>query len=131
MEHTNEHLYFSNSLYRDFILPTILGSEDKEILYWAGKHVSRKYDLSDIDDLIEFFDMAQFGTLKVLKDRKHTAVFELSGQVVTDRLDSQSDEFSLESGIIAECLERQNGTPTEASATITKKHVVQITAQSD
>ena len=70
--------------------------------------------------------MAQFGTLKVLKDRKHTAVFELSGQVVTDRLDSQSDEFSLESGIIAECLERQNGTPT-----ITKKHVVQITAQSD
>ena len=39
--------------------------------------------------------------------------------------------FSLESGIIAECLERQNGTPTEASATITKKHVVQITAQSD
>ena len=128
MEHTNEHLYFLNSLYRDFILPTILGSEDKEILYWAGKHVSRKYDLSDIDDLIEFFDMAQFGTLKVLKDRKHTAVFELSGQVVTDRLDSQSDEFSLESGIIAECLERQNGTPTEASATITKKHVVQITS---
>ncbi|MDY5610601.1 MAG: DUF2507 domain-containing protein, partial [Lactobacillus johnsonii] len=56
---------------------------------------------------------------------------ELSGQVVTDRLDSQSDEFSLESGIIAECLERQNGTPTEASATVTKKHVVQITAQSD
>ena len=83
-------------------MPTILGSEDKEILYWAGKHVSRKYDLSDIDDLIEFFDMAQFGTLKVLKDRKHTAVFELSGQVAT-----------------------------EASATITKKHVVQITAQSD
>ena len=34
MEHTNEHLYFLNSLYRDFILPTILGSEDKEILYW-------------------------------------------------------------------------------------------------
>ena len=36
MEHTNEHLYFLNSLYRDFILPTILGSEDKEILYWSG-----------------------------------------------------------------------------------------------
>lgn len=53
MEHKRTSL-FLNSLYRDFILPTILGSEDKEILYWAGKHVSRKYDLSDIDDLIEF-----------------------------------------------------------------------------
>lgn len=63
--------------------------------------------------------MAQFGTL-VLKDRKHTAVFELSGQVVTDRLDSQSDEFSLESGIIAECLERQNGTPTRLQLRLLK-----------
>lgn len=132
MQDNQEHLYFLNSLYRDCILPEILGTDDQEILYWAGKHVSRKYDLSSIDDLPEFFDMAQFGQLKIQKQHKHTAVFELSGQVVSDRLNSGSEEFSLESGIIAECLEKEKGVPTEASAKINlKKHIVEITAQSD
>lgn len=132
MKDNQEHLYFLNSLYRDCILPQILGSDDQDILYWAGKHVSRKYDLSNIDELPEFFDMAQFGTLKILKQKKHSALFELSGQTVSDRLDSGSEEFSLESGIIAECIEKQIQSPTEASAAInSKNHTVQITAQSD
>ena len=54
-ENTNEHVYFINQLYRDFLLPTILGDDDASILYWAGKRIARKYDLSDYDDLVEFF----------------------------------------------------------------------------
>lgn len=132
MQDNQEHLYFLNSLYRDSILPQILGRDDQDILYWAGKHVSRKYDLSSIDELPEFFHMAEFGDLKILKEKKHSALFELSGQTVSDRLDSGSEEFALESGIIAECLERAYGTPTEASSQINNKtHTVQITAQSD
>ena len=127
-----EHLYFLNSLYRDTILPQILGADNDAILYWAGKHVSRKYDLSDMDELPEFFDMAEFGTLKILKARRHFAEFELSGQIVKDRIASDSNEFSLECGIIAECLERLNGTHTDAAAKVDeKKQVVQITAQTD
>ena len=49
-ENTNEHVYFINQLYRDFLLPTILGDDDASILYWAGKRIARKYDLSDYDD---------------------------------------------------------------------------------
>ena len=132
MADNQEHLYFLNSLYRDTILPQILGPDNDPILYWAGKHVSRKYDLSDVDELPEFFDMAEFGKLDILKLRRHSAEFELSGQIVKDRLASNSTEFSLECGIIAECLERQNGTPTEAAAKVDeKKKTVQITAQTD
>ena len=43
-ENTNEHVYFINQLYRDFLLPTILGDDDASILYWAGKRIARKYD---------------------------------------------------------------------------------------
>ena len=49
-EHSNEHVYFINQLYRDFLLPTILGNDNASILYWAGKRVARKYDLTDFDD---------------------------------------------------------------------------------
>lgn len=132
MKDTQEHLYFLNSLYRDCILPQILGNDDQDILYWVGKHVSRKYDLSNVAELPEFFDMAQFGHLEISKEKKHSAVFILSGQNVSDRLDSGSKEFAIESGIIAECLERQNQTSTEATATPNlKNHTVEIVAQSD
>ncbi|MBD5429965.1 YslB family protein [Lactobacillus sp.] len=132
MTESTEHIYFINSLYRDFLLPTILGKDDSEILYWAGKHISRKYALSTIEDLIDFFNMAEFGELELIKDKKHYALFKLTGQSVSDRLDSDSHEFSLESGIIAECLQRHSGKITEASATVyPKEHYVEITAQSD
>ena len=47
-ENANEHVYFINQLYRDFLLPTILGDDDAPILYWAGKRISRHYDLSSL-----------------------------------------------------------------------------------
>ena len=76
--------------------------------------------------------MAEFGELELIKDKKHYALFKLTGQSVSDRLDSDSHEFSLESGIIAECLQRHSGKITEASATVyPKEHYVEITAQSD
>lgn len=31
-EHANEHVYFINQLYRDFLLPTILGDDNAPIL---------------------------------------------------------------------------------------------------
>lgn len=132
MTESTEHIYFINSLYRDFLFPTILGKDNSEILYWAGKHISRKYDLSTIEDLTEFFNMAEFGELELVKDKKHSTLFKLKGQSVSDRLDSDSHEFSLESGIIAECLQRRSGNVTEASATVhPREHYVEITAQSD
>lgn len=129
-ENTNEHVYFINQLYRDFLLPTILGDDNASILYWAGKRISRHYDLSDFDDLSEFFEMAEFGNLEKIKERRTATVFELSGQTIEDRLNSDSKEFSLESGMIAEAVQKATGKITESEINILdKEKKVQIIAR--
>lgn len=120
-ENTNEHVYFINQLYRDFLLPTILGDDDASILYWAGKRIARKYDLSDYDDLVEFFNMAEFGKLEKVKERRSFTTYELSDQTVTDRLNSASKEFSLEGGMIAEAFQKSTGRTTECEINILDK----------
>lgn len=129
-EHSNEHVYFINQLYRDFLLPTILGDDNATILYWAGKRITRHYDLSDFNDLVEFFEMAQFGKLEKIKERRSSTTFELSGQNVEDRLNSDSKEFSLESGMIAESVQKATGRTTESEIHILDKvKKVQIIAR--
>lgn len=130
MTENTEHVYFINQLYRDFLLPTILGDDNATILYWAGKRIARKYDLADFDDLVEFFNMAEFGKLEKVKERRSSITYELSGQTVTDRLNSDSKEFSLESGMIAETLQKETGKATESEITfLPKEHKVQIIAR--
>lgn len=130
MTENTEHVYFINQLYRDFLLPTILGDDNATILYWAGKRIARKYDLADFDDIVEFFNMAEFGKLTKLKERRTSITYELSGQTVTDRLNSDSKEFSLESGIIAEALQKETGKVTESEISLLpKENKVQIIAR--
>jgi hypothetical protein len=132
MTESSEKLYFLNQLYRDFILPDILGSDTSEILYWSGKHVSRKYDLASEDDLEEFFDMAGFGELVLTKENRREMIWTLSGQNIQDRIASGAKEFSLESGIIAQAAQNQQERDTEAAAVISKKgDSVQFTARFD
>jgi hypothetical protein len=132
MTESSEKLYFLNQLYRDFILPDILGSDTAEILYWSGKHVSRKYDLSNEDDLEEFFNMAGFGELKLVKETRRELVWTLGGQNIVDRIASGAKEFSLESGIIAQEVQNEKERDAEAAAVISKKgDSVQFTARFD
>lgn len=126
----NEHVYFINQLYRDFLLPEIMGKDTAAILYWAGKRVARHYDLSSFEDLAEFFDQAEYGTLTKVKERRASIEFELSGQVVIDRLNSDSADFSLESGMISEAVQREFDRLTECEIKIDqKRELVQFTAR--
>lgn len=133
MNGSTEQIYFINQLYHDFILPDILGKDSPDILYWAGKHVARKYELSNLDDLIQFFKMAGFGHLEQIKENRRQVIFNLSGQNVEDRLASQNNDFALESGIVAEAVQLDKGRDTEAAFSLAKKHQhgVQITVQFD
>lgn len=129
MSEHNDHVYFVSQLYRDFLLPTILGGDTPAILYWAGKRITRKYALSEFEDLSEFFKMAKFGNLTIVKERRSSVIFSLSGQPISDRLAGGSWEFSLESGMIAEAVEQNRGRSAEAEIAIDdKKETVQITA---
>lgn len=128
----SEHVYFVNQLYRDFLLPTILGEDNEAILYWAGKKVARKYNLSSFEDVVSFFAITEFGKLVQLKQRHSETVFELSGQSVTDRLNAGSREFSLEAGILAETIQKETGRTTECELKIdNQRKTIQITAKFD
>lgn len=128
-EQTNEHVYFINQLYRDFLLPEILDEDNATILYWAGKRVAAHYNLSSFEDLAEFFEMAEFGKLEKVKERRSSITFVLSGQTVVDRLNSDSKEFSIESGMIAETLQNETGRDTECEISIQKNQTVQLLAR--
>ena len=129
-EHSNEHVYFINQLYRDFLLPTILGNDNATILYWAGKRISRHYDIASFNDLAEFFNMAEFGQLSRTKERRSSVTFELTGQSVEDRLNSDSKEFALESGMIAEAVQKETRKTCESEITILdKENKVQFLAR--
>ncbi|RHW52476.1 MULTISPECIES: YslB family protein [Lactobacillus] len=117
----NEHIYFVNQLYRDFLLPTILGSDNNEILYWAGKRIARKYDLASFDDINSFFSTTGFGILTKIKERRTEIIMELTGQSVVDRLNSGINEFSLEAGIIAEAFQNETNRTTECEQKIDEK----------
>lgn len=117
----NEHIYFVNQLYRDFLLPTILGSDNNEILYWAGKRIARKYDLVSFDDINSFFSTTGFGILTKIKERRTEIIMELTGQSVVDRLNSGINEFSLEAGIIAEAFQNETNRTTECEQKIDEK----------
>ncbi|RHW49287.1 YslB family protein [Lactobacillus bombicola] len=117
----NEHIYFVNQLYRDFLLPTILGSDNNEILYWAGKRIARKYDLASFDDINSFFSTTGFGILTKIKERRTEIIMELTGQNVVDRLNSGINEFSLEAGIIAEAFQNETNRTTECEQKIDEK----------
>lgn len=118
---------------RDVILPSILGKETNGILYWIGKDLARQYPVKSIDDLITITKQLGFGELQLIKDSNLQHTFRLSGKVVSDRLsiDHEKTSFSLEAGFIAQELEFQLGTVTEAEVDSIHKKEVRIFAQND
>ena len=128
----HEHVYFVNQLYRDFLLPTILGTDNDAILYWGGKCIARKYDLLSFEDVVSFFNTAEFGLLEKTKTHRNEEVFKLTGQSVTDRINSGSQEFSLEAGIVAEAIQKETGRTTECEIKIDdRKKEVKLLAKFD
>ena len=128
----HEHVYFVNQLYRDFLLPTILGKDNEAILYWAGKRIARKYDLLSFEDVVSFFATTEFGSLEQTKTHRNEEIFKLKGQNVTDRINSGSQEFSLEAGIIAEAIEKETGRTTECEIKVDeRKKEVKLIAKFD
>lgn len=54
---------FGYALFRDHILPSVLGRHEEEILYWAGKELASEFPLFDMDEAAGFFLEAGWGML--------------------------------------------------------------------
>ena len=125
--------YFAVSVLRDFIIPDLLDKDTVELLYWAGKNLSRELIL-DMPTLPELFAKAGLGQLAISKQTKTSYQYTLTGPEVEQRFNINSDdpEFSLETGIISETVEKTIGAYCLGTYTVNSKAKrVSITIQID
>lgn len=124
---------FGYELIREILLPDILGKDTPEILYWAGKHLARKYPLDDYDKIVEFFDQASWGHLVLKNETKTEMEFELTSPLLVSRVKSKAEQFfQLEAGFLAQQIERQKQVITETfEHPIKKANIVRFTVKWD
>lgn len=117
---------FGYELIREILLHDILGEESPHILYWAGKQLARKFPLTNLDEVISFFESVGWGNLVITKETKNEMQLILSGEMINRRLDLYSDShYQLEAGFLAEQCALQKKFYTEAIGEI-KKRLKQI-----
>ncbi len=113
---------FAYELLRNILIPELLGKDTSEILYWAGKHLARKFPLMSMDEIIAFFNEAGWGNLSVLKQDKHGIELELTSELITRQFERKAEtRFKLEAGFLAEQVQTQRNVLTEANDEIIKK----------
>lgn len=88
---------FGYALLRETLLPELLGHDEPEILYWAGKSLARKYPCDSIEEIMEFFNKAYWGDLQLIHEKKRELQLKL--QPTNDTY-----SFLLEAGFLAEQL---------------------------
>ena len=115
---------FAYTLLRDELLPELLGKEEQPVLYWAGKHLARKYPLSNTEEICHFFHKAAWGELSVISSKQNKILFELNPRC------HRSSHFKLEAGFLAEQVQNMNQCTTETFEQI-KKNVVLFTVESN
>lgn len=124
--HTEDPL-FGYELIRNDVLSELLGKEKDSLLYWMGKSVARKYPLETIEEMILFFEKAQWGSLHLLKEKPYERTYELTAPWM-----GKTDQrcYQLEAGFIAQQIE--TWTQATSVALITeKKELIQINVTID
>ncbi|GGA36177.1 YslB family protein [Psychrobacillus lasiicapitis] len=113
---------FGYELLRDHVLASILGKHEKDILYWAGKDLARKFPLYSMEEAITFFQQAGWGTLELEKTTKDSAFYTLhtfnlpqSGKTRSHRLEAGflAEQQQKIGGYLTECYDEEpnkNGT---------------------
>ncbi|MDG5471000.1 DUF2507 domain-containing protein [Jeotgalibacillus sp. ET6] len=123
---------FGYSLIRDELLPELLGNHTNEILYWAGKNLARKHPCQNEGELIHFFEKADWGSLKILKQRNDELTLELGGELLKNRIENkQAQHFTLEAGFLAEQFAMMKQCQTEAIGQRQKNAIIQFTLKWD
>ena len=121
---------FGYEIIRDQILESILGKHKKDVLYWAGKEVARKYPLFSLEELHSFFTQAGWGEITLEKEAKDSLTYVLTGD--DDILKFNERCFRIEAGFLAEQVQKLNGYLTECYDEVNpKKNVVVFTVKWD
>lgn len=102
---------FGYEILRDYVMPSILGKHEHDVLYWAGKELARKFPCGDVQLIMSFFEDAGWGNLSLEKASKDSYLFFLTNDA--QLLNVQQRSFSLEAGFIAEQIQAFKGYLTE------------------
>ncbi|WP_226535347.1 YslB family protein [Fictibacillus halophilus] len=122
---------FGYEILRSDLLPELLGKQERNILYWAGRHLARKYPLHTMEEVSAFFNEAGWGNLEMIEASKTEMVFSLHSLLIEQRIENfQHHTFSLEAGFLAEQIQLQKKCTTEALESM-KRNKVSITVQWD
>lgn len=127
------HQGLINGTLRDVILPSILGKEADDMLYWIGKDLAREYPVATHDDLVILTHQLGLGDLQLERHSKTSQVWRLGGPIVAERIhrDEEQTSFGLELGFLAQEIEFQLGTVAEADLSDRHHDYVEITVQND
>ncbi|MFC0557863.1 YslB family protein [Halalkalibacter alkalisediminis] len=118
---------FGYDLIRNDVLKEVLGKEHDTLLYWIGKSLARKYPVATIEELISFFEDANWGTLNHIKEKKQVQTFELSGPWITKQ-DTRC--YQLEAGFLSQQLETWHNCITGTTYSV-KKEAIHFTVELD
>ena len=102
---------FGYEIIRDYLLSSILGKHEAEILYWAGKDLARKFPLFSMDEAHAFFKEAGWGELYLEKESKNEAIYHLVSESTPLNINERC--FRLEAGFLAAQQEKNIGFMTE------------------
>lgn len=124
---------FGYNLIREDLLKDLLGKDTQDLLYWAGKRLARKYQLTSMEEIYDFFIEAGWGSLRMKSESKNEFQFELESELITDRQKIYPDcSFHLEAGFLAQQVEFQKNVLTEAYEHPHKKNAkIQFTVKWD
>lgn len=106
---------FAYELLREELLPDLIGNEANDILYWAGRNLARKYQLDTMEEVIQFFEKAGWGTLAITDHKRREMYFQLTSPLITERhKQNRHSSYQLEIGFVAEQIQRQRGVVAES-----------------
>lgn len=55
-------------------LPDLLGQDTEPILYFMGRNLARKFEITTLDDIVYLFDKLGWGTLDLMKQNKSICI---------------------------------------------------------
>jgi len=100
----------------------VFGEEKDSILYFIGRNLARRIAIETLDDLYYLFNKFRWGNLELIKDRRKTLTFHLMSDDVAERILSPfSVDFRLESGFLAEAIEKITRRPCECTETVNER----------
>ncbi len=106
---------FAYELLREELLPDLIGNDLDGILYWSGRNLARKYPLETIEEVIQFFEKAGWGTLSIIEHKRREMQFQLKGTLIAERQkQNRHSSYQLEAGFIAEQIQKQRNVVAES-----------------